>query len=188
MGGGAAVDPSARRNDDFMNAALTLCTPGALLVVWLVVHTLAAWARAIAWSIETGSPSVGAFFVQSLGMPDWLDAEIVIVFAMCAGGVWAMVKEGREHRRDASERIELHARLAAVETAIGNGEQTIAERVAALEAQPALGDLPERVSKLESQYDYAERLHAIEARLAARAPRDPKGRFAGAVTCEDPTR
>ena len=113
-------------------------------------------------------------------MPDWLDAELLIVFAMAAAGVWAMIAEAREHRRDAAERIGLHSRLSVVETAIAlQHPSSIAERVAALEAVTETDKtLRERVAVVEARIDYKLITHT--------RAKDGKFSRTGADTCETP--
>lgn len=109
-----------------------------------------------------------------IAIPDWLDAELLIVFAMAVAGIWVMISEAREYRRDAAERIDLHARLAVVETAIAaQSPHTIAERVAAVEAVTAEScSLRERVAAIEARIDYRVITHtrAKDGRFARPEP------------------
>lgn len=122
--------------------------------------------------------------LRALAMPDWLDVEIVIVFAMAAGGIWVMWKEQREYRRDADDRVDLHSRLAIVETAIASeNTSTLAERVATLESRPELVEdlalVRERLATIEARIDFKPITHT----------RGAKGKFvspSAANTCEDP--
>jgi len=109
--------------------------------------------------------------------PDWLDAELMIVVAMAAAGVWVMVSEARAHRRESDERIHLHARLASMETAIAAASpSTIAERVATLE-----------VAVHSTSSDIRERLAVVEARIDHRPhtqTRRKDGKFSATTTSE----
>ncbi len=84
-----------------------------------------------------------------IAMPDWLDAELLIVFAMAAAGVWAMIAEARAHRRDADERIELHARIAEL---AGADPAALRERLA--ELTEIVACLRERTATLEARIDH----------------------------------
>lgn len=141
---------------------------------------------------------VSAARAGALAMPDWFDAEIVLVLAMGAGGVYTMWAEGRAHRREMSEMRALAERIATVETAIGSAApHSIAERVSSLEGAadeaPDTIELFERVAKLEAGRDIAERMAVLEAR-ADHQPwkhtRRKDGKFASAdtelATCESP--
>lgn len=139
------------------------------------------------------------------GMPDWLDAEMVIVFAMAAGGVYIMWSENRAYRRETEERVELHARLATLERDVEIlGQRPTVERVAKIEV--AIGgerpsSIDARVAELEgwaeridTSIDLAARMAAIESRIDFKPithTRRKDGKFAkpgdamGLVTCAD---
>lgn len=97
------------------------------------------------------------------GIPDWLDAELLIVFAMAGAGIYTMISEGRAHRREADERIAIAERLARIETMLGpDAAHTIVERVSELEGKieilaDIVGAMPgtlERVATLEARADF----------------------------------
>lgn len=112
---------------------------------------------------------------ELLAIPDWIDAETLIVFAMAIGGVWVMVNESRMHRREADERIGLHARLATLEASTASqAPHTIAERVAALEAADA-ADLRERVAAIETRIDYVPPKPTVP-RTPAATPKEGKAK------------
>jgi hypothetical protein len=129
-------------------------------------------------------------------LPDWLDWELVIIVGIACAGVWTMVAEARAHQRDATERIEIWARVAQIETAIASqAPHTIAERVSeiegAREGEVDTAALSARVSALEIAVDLGQRLAAVEARIDHKTithTRAKDGKFArtGADTCETP--
>lgn len=153
--------------------------------------------RVLLWAAFAGALFLGGRLSGS-AMPDWFDAEIVLVLAMCGGGVYTMWSEGRAHRREMAELRALAERVAAVEVSTAGGHpQSLAERVATLEgrADEALdtSELFERVAKLEVSRDLMERMAILEAR-ADHQPwkhtRRKDGKFASPeaelATCESP--
>lgn len=101
---------------------------------------------------------IGLLALGVYAMPDWLDAELLIVFAMAAAGIYTMINEGRQHRREAEERIALHARIAALEVAMGTAATS--ERVEVVYAM-----LDERLEALTEKLDLHGRMSAVEARI-----------------------
>lgn len=101
-----------------------------------------------------------ARWVWGLAVTDWLDIDVVILIATALAGVWVAVSEARAHRRDADERIALHARLASLEVAVASqSPSTIAERVASLEGAERvspedLAALRERIATIEARIDH----------------------------------
>ena len=158
----------------------------ALAILSHIVHS---YVRAIMWSIETGSPSVGTFFTQAVILDvDW-DAVFAITLGIGALGMVVL-----EHRRttkldDLAQ--DMGERIAKIETLLAiDAPHGLAERVASLEAASEQGPdtvaLAERVAVLETKREYDERLAEVERKLASRKERNARGQFAS--TCEDPTR
>ena len=112
-----------------------------------------------------------------LGMPDWLDAELLIVFAMAAAGVYTMISEGRANRREAEERIAMAERIATLEATAAQAADVMAivrdhaARIDRLGAdEESLRDMIKLVAEIDVRTDserpLLERIAAIETELA----------------------
>ena len=93
------------------------------------------------------------------GVPDWLDFEVVTIFAIAVGGVALMWADWRRDKRLDTLAIDLVDRVARLEATCVDNIQ-VEQRIAALEVKAERDErLDERIA------DYAERIAVVETQL-----------------------